>query len=97
MLKIKDNYYKTLSQEVQECIVDCDFFSGTITNSLQNIDYEFVSTLIFYRDTTIEQEGLCSIIVDVVPVWWELNTSIDGEELLNDFDFQRLKESICLY
>ena len=30
-------------------------------------------------------------IVNVVPVWWECHTSVDGAEVENDFDFEEFR------
>jgi hypothetical protein len=29
-------------------------------------------------------------IEKIIPVWWELHTTIGGQELLNDFSFREL-------
>ena len=53
-----------------------------------------VASLIIYRKRVEMPEGVIEIIEDIVPVWWEFHTTIDGVELINDFDFSALKEFI---
>ena len=95
MLHINDNYYKELASRVSDLLDEESFFSGSVEFPVQNIDCEFVATIIIYKERSIERENNGFIITDLVPVWWEFNTSQDCEELLNDFDFQLLKDIIC--
>ena len=39
----------------------------------------------------VTSSGWGRTITDIVPVWWEFITEVDGEECLNDFSFRYLR------
>ncbi|MFR9668537.1 MAG: hypothetical protein SNJ33_02135 [Rikenellaceae bacterium] len=95
MLILKNNHYSTLSTLLYDRIEEEDFFSGSINYQIENIECELLTTIIIYRQSDSIEQFNFSSIVDIVPVWWEFTTVVDGELRLNDFDFQLLKNSLC--
>ena len=53
-----------------------------------------VLSAVVYRRDMMQPEGMIRIVADVIPVWWEMHTEIDGQEQLNDFSFNQLREHI---
>ncbi len=95
MIKTNKRDYSTLAILLLERVGDDDFFSGSISYETGSVEYQFISTLILYRESQMEYSPWENNIVNIVPVWWEFNTSIDGEKRLNDFDFDTLREIVC--
>ena len=52
-----------------------------------------LSAVIYRQSQPDEGCSICAI-TDIIPVWWEFHTFIDGDEVLNDFSFNELREYI---
>ena len=94
MYEISSQIYEKTAEKLCNLVGGNGYFSGTLEFSHEDIECRMVASLIIYRKRVEMPEGLFDVIDDIVPVWWEFHTVIDGEELINDFDFARLKEYI---
>ena len=94
MHEISSQIYEKTAQKLCHLVGGNGYFSGTLEFAHEDIECRMVASLIIYRKKVEMPEGLFDVIDDIVPVWWEFHTVIDGEELINDFDFARLKEYI---
>ena len=47
--------------------------------------------MIVYRRRERLPEGDRDAIADLVPVWWEFHTAVNGGEVLNDFSFSEVR------
>ena len=94
MYEISSQIYEKTAQKLCNLVGGNGYFSGTLEFAHEDIECRMVASLIIYRKKVEMPEGLFDVIDDIVPVWWEFHTVIDGEELINDFDFARLKEYI---
>ena len=94
MYEISSQIYEKTAQKLCNLVGGNGYFSGTLEFAHEDIECRMVASLIIYRKRVEMPEGLFDVIDDIVPVWWEFHTVIDGEELINDFDFARLKEYI---
>ena len=94
MHEISSQIYEKTAQKLCNLVGGNGYFSGTLEFAHEDIECRMVASLIIYRKKVEMPEGLFDVIDDIVPVWWEFHTVIDGEELINDFDFARLKEYI---
>lgn len=92
MYEISSQIYEKTAEKLCNLVGGNGYFSGTLEFAYEDIECRMVASLIIYRKRVEMPEGLFDVIDDIVPVWWEFHTVIDGEELINDFDFARLKE-----
>ena len=94
MYKISSTIYEKAAQKLCDQVGSNGYFSGTITFTHEEVECRMVVSLIIYHKRVEMPEGTLESIEDLVPVWWEFHTEINGEELLNDFDFATIKEYI---
>lgn len=93
MLNVTSDIYRLLADRLRDAVGTAEFFSGRITVAA-DLDYELITTLLFYRTTESDESGSRDIITDIVPVWWEFHSyTIDGE-ILNDFDFAEFRREV---
>ena len=92
MYEISSQIYEKTAQKLCDLVGGNGYFSGTLEFAHEDIECRMVASLIIYRKRVEMPEGLFDVIDDIVPVWWEFHTVIDGEERINDFDFSLLKE-----
>ena len=93
MLNITSEIYRLVADRLRDAVGEAEFFSGTIAVAA-DVDYTLRTTLLIYRREVSNESGSYSAIYDIVPVWWEFHTYIDGDEVLNDFSFNTLREYI---
>lgn len=94
MYTVSSDIYIDLAARLADAISDKGFFSGSITTAAGDIRLRLTTTLVIYRERPAEGTGTAGRICDAVPVWWEFHAACGGEELLNDFSFERLRETM---
>ncbi len=87
--------YLRLSELLLERLVSDSLHMVEIEFKCEECSVKFNSTLFPTLTKLDYPEGLLTVVVDLIPVWWSLRTFVDGVETLNDFDFNLLKEEIC--
>lgn len=94
MYHVPCDCYEKLADRIRESLRDIHYFNGSVSTCVDDgTECRLIATLIIYR-RRIESGHDADSIIDVVPVWWECSTSVDGDEVCNDFDFALLRE--CL-
>lgn len=84
MIKITQNIYEEVLQKLVIEIGDSNYISArTITGSFDGVEYKFIINAVIYRDDFKN-------ISEIVPIWWEFHTEIDGVEKMNDFLFSEM-------
>ena len=87
-----------LYQEVATKIIDQvgrrGYYSDALDFEWNGVECHMVLSAVVYRRTEQYPEGKSSVVADMVPVWWEFHTFIDGEEVLNNFSFNEMREYI---
>lgn len=97
MIEIDSEIYLAVANRIEQRIEGVDFFSGSIELDFPQFDSTFTATLIIYRQLDTDLMPPAMVVVDIVPVWWEFDTSRDGIEILNDFSFSQLKRYMTFY
>ena len=92
MYEVSHQLYLELAERLVAAIGRKEFFSGSVSCIAGDVELRLVCTLIVQRSKAQNLERTTTEITGVVPVWWEFHTYIDGEEMLNDFSFDRLRE-----
>lgn len=85
-VEITPALYALAVEKLAEAIDDKQWFSGTVSIPHPEMECTLQTAVIVYRDGTSPAD-----ITDIVPVWWEFSTKIEGEECLNDFSFRYLR------
>ena len=94
MYCVSSELYDEVAARLCDAIGSGAYFSGTIEFPHADVACRLTASLLFYRRREVWPEGERSCITDVIPVWWECRTTVDGMEVCNDFDFASLRE--CL-
>ena len=90
-LHIEPHIYEALAQKLLEEIGWRNYISTTLEVEDGDRFFRFVCAAVIYRRDEQWPEGVFEVISDIVPVWWELHSFQDGEEVLNDATFNELK------
>ena len=84
MIKITRNIYEEVLRKLVVEIGESNYISTrTITGSFDDVNYKFVITAVIYRDDFKN-------ISEIIPVWWDFQTELDGVEKMNDFLFSEM-------
>ena len=82
--EIKEKFLSELAKGTyMQKIIQGDF----IADRGQVVEYDFIIHAVLYRDAA-------GNLTDIIPIWWEFNTFIDGEQVNNEFYFNDLKKLI---
>lgn len=93
MYEVSNDLYLEVADHLASVADDGGYFSGSFDVVFGDVECHVILSAIIYHCTLSLPEGReVDVISDVVPVWWEFHTYIDGEEMLNDFSFDRLRE-----
>ncbi|MBR5864305.1 MAG: hypothetical protein IKY76_07060 [Alistipes sp.] len=87
-----------LYQEVATRLVELAGFHGYISDSFE---FEFedvwcemtISAVVYHQSSPDIGHSVCAV-TDMIPVWWEFHTFVDGDEVLNDMSFDLIRENI---
>ena len=94
MYDIPNQLYLEVADRLIARFGTSDYFSGTLSLDYVGVMCSLLRSAIIYRRRERCDEGERLLIADVVPVWWEFHTFIDGEEVVNNFSFNELREYI---
>jgi len=86
MYEISDLLYLEIAKRLSQAIGSKSFYSGVISLWEGDVECRLCCTLVVSRSERCEPDGLRRI-TRLSPVWWELNTAINGEVINNDFSF----------
>lgn len=95
MYTVLSKVYLEVAERFLESSSRSDYFSGSFEFESDGVLCRMVLSAVIYRHRERLPEGChCSIIDNVVPVWWEFHTVDEGGERLNDFDFEEFKRIV---
>ncbi|MEG2614720.1 MAG: hypothetical protein RR996_06740 [Alistipes sp.] len=94
IISVTPELYRQMSNRLCEAIGASDYFSDTICFVEQEVESRLTASILVYHRTECAPDGVWRPITDLVPVWWEFHTVVEGVEVLNDFDFNELKTYI---
>lgn len=97
-IKVSNEVYLALSDELIEQIGRDEYFKTTIEIEKDGIMYELEASGMVYRKEVRCPEWTGEVISDVIPTWWELHTfDKEGNEIRNDGEFNKIREYIIDY
>ena len=94
MYNVSTQLYLDIADRLFEQIASKEFFSGSITLDIDGVECRLVSTLIVEREHSPAEEYSFPRITNLVPVWWEFHSMVEGVEVLNDFSFSDMLTAI---
>lgn len=95
MYTVSDRLIQVLADELLSRIGRNDYYSGSFDFEFEDICCQMVLSAVVYRDYYEDFEGSGYCVSDLSPVWWEFHTyDEEGDEILNDFSFNYLREHI---
>lgn len=93
MYEITSSIYLEIAERLVAAIGDKEFYSGAVVCYDGDVCCRLVSTLVVYRRK--QQLGdSARPIINIVPVWWEMQTVMGAESIDNDFSFSELRDTI---
>lgn len=98
VIEVGQAMYAQAASSLLEAVGDGYYYNGSIDVDGDGFYSTLTATLIVYREAETMPEG-CTVshISDVAPVWWEFVTVVPGAgEVLNDFCFKRLKDTVLV-
>ena len=98
VIEVGQAMYAQAASSLLEAVGDGYYYNGSIDVDGDGFYSTLTATLIVYREAeTMPEGGTGSHISDVVPVWGEFVTVVPGAgEVLNDFCFKRLKDTVLV-
>lgn len=94
MYAISSNLYLELATRLVENAGQSGYYSDTFEFEYGDLFCSMtLSVVVYHQSQPDEGYSLCAV-TDMIPVWWEFHTFVDGDEVLNDFSFNELREYI---
>jgi hypothetical protein len=97
MIEINSEIYRAMADRLRDAIGTADYFNGSVEIDRGEWSARLTTTLIIYRRSETLPEGVRKPITDIVPVWWEVTTTVAGIPVENDFSFSDLKQYMIDY
>lgn len=94
MYNVLPELYREVLTRLLDEISSRGYYSGVLEFEYWGVECRMVLSAVIYRDEVKYPEGAFSVVADIVSVWWEFHTFIDGEEVVNNFSFNELREYI---
>lgn len=94
MYDVLPELYREVATKIIEHVGRRGYYSGVLDFEWESVECRMVLSAVVYRRTEQYPEGERSVITDMVPVWWEFLTFVNGEEVLNNFSFNEMREYI---
>ncbi len=94
IIDIASDAYQLFATRLLDELSGKNYFSGSFEFEVGDYSARLVATLFIYYTQVRQPDTEVTFISDIVPVWWELHTCIDGQEFLNNFSFNELREYI---
>ena len=94
MYDVLPELYREVANKIIEHVGRRGYYSGVLDFEWESVECRMVLSAVVYRRTEHYPEGERSVVADMVPVWWEFHTYVNGEEVLNNFSFNEMREYI---
>ena len=94
MYDVLPELYQEVATKIIEQVGRRGYYSDALDFEWNGVECHMVLSAVVYRRTEQYPEGERSVVADMVPVWWEFHTFVNGEEVLNNFSFNEMREYI---
>ena len=95
MYDVLPELYREVAARIIEQVGRRGYYNGSFDMEWEDVLCHVVLSAVVYRHEEQYPGGrMASLISDIVPVWWEFHTFIDGQEVINNFSFNEMREYI---
>ncbi len=94
MYTISSKLYHHLASHLVELVGQCGYYSGSFEFEFDGVWCEMTLSAVVYHQSEPDEGYKSCAVTDMIPVWWEFHTFVDGDEVLNDMSFNELREYI---
>lgn len=94
MYNISTKLYLHVACLLFEKVGDGGYYSDVLDFEWGDVECSLHLSAVVYHEVLDMPEGRVRCLADLIPVWWEFHTFIDGEEVLNTFSFSELRQYI---
>lgn len=94
MYAISSKLYHQLATRLVELVADRGYYSGKFDFEFEGVSCEMILSAVVYHQDRCDEWATHPAVEDMVPVWWEFHTYIDGDEVLNDMSFKEVRNHI---
>ena len=94
MYSLQPEIYCDLAAAVAQSLSNIYYFNGSVEHLDGDAECRLTASLIIYRHRAGLFSDETDYITDIVPVWWECHTMVDGVEVENDFDFALFRDAM---
>lgn len=94
MYTISSKLYHHLASRLVELVGQRGYYSGSFEFEFDGVWCEMTLSAVVYHQLRPDEGRKNCAVTDMIPVWWEFHTFIDGDEVLNDMSFNELREYI---
>ena len=91
MYTISSKLYHQLAEHLVEQVGEKGYYSGKFEFEFEGVLCEMILSAVIYRQKKPDSRATACAVEDMIPVWWEFHTFIDGDEVLNDLSFNELR------
>ena len=92
MYDVLPELYREVANKIIEHVGRRGYYSGALDFEWESVECRMVLSAVIYRRTEQYPEGKRSVVADMVPVWWEFHTFVNGEEVLNNFSIYEMRD-----
>jgi hypothetical protein len=96
MYEFSSDVYLQVAERLLEAIGDQDFFSGVVLGYDDEVCCRLRTTVVVHREPMSSVDMPRETTIRVIPVWWEMSTTIGDEELVNDFSFREMMDLMSI-
>ena len=94
MYTISSKLYHHLASHLVELVGQRGYYSGSFEFEFDGVWCEMTLSAVVYHQSQPDEGYNSCAVTDMIPVWWEFHTFVDGDEVLNDMSFNELREYI---
>lgn len=88
-----DDFYYEFTKALVDKIDRRYYWTGALDFSFDNVDVKFdASIVIEYTTCQDTMFSGCQMINRVIPIWWTIEVTVDGEDCNHDFSFDNVRE-----
>lgn len=91
MYVVSSKLYLELTTRLVELVAENGYYSGSFEFEFEGVWCEMILSAVVYHQEKPDEWASYPAVVDMIPVWWEFHTFIDGSEVLNDMSFNELR------
>ena len=94
MYTISSKLYHHLASHLVELVGQRGYYSGSFEFEFDGVWCEMTLSAVVYHQSQPDEGYNSCAVTDMIPVWWEFHTFVDGDEVLNGMSFNELREYI---